>query len=430
MTVTEDEHGYGKGERFGALLRKYRNIAGLTQQELADLSAVSIRAVRDLESGRVRRPRKVTVQLLASALRIEEPHRVALQIAATLPALRTDEGQARLTASLSATSGLIGRKAELLALGELVRSRDRRMVAVTGLGGVGKTRLALEVATRLNAKGVSVVWTPPSAHAVTNSRSLFVHELVRNPQGDLRDLDALIDTGQTLLVIDDYDETSLPTERILQLLSLYPRLCVLLTTRGITPSVEASIFPLSPLALPRTNHTYDAAGLAEVDAARMIMTNIGLTRPRLKLDETAVAAIAALCQLLDGLPAALDAAGRLTLVYTPDELLDELSRDPFWTVLSAADGCPVFKAGEVVRQAIEALGPSAWNLLRSVAAHDGCWSVEESAALARQTPVDAARGIHCLLLRGLIRRVEHANRSYFQVLTLVRSAITGGAQAV
>ncbi|MFC4587063.1 helix-turn-helix domain-containing protein [Sphaerisporangium corydalis] len=429
MTIVKDEHGYNEGKRFGTLLRKYRNIAGLTQQELADLSAVSIRAVRDLESGRVRRPRKETVQLLARALRIEEPHREALRIAAAPPVAGMGGGPFHPVAPVSGpVSGLVGRRAEIRALEELVRSRDRRMVAVTGLGGVGKTRLALEVAARLNAKGVQVVWTPSCPH--TGSRGRLVDELLRDPGADPRELGGVIGTGQTLLVIDDHDEASLPADRIPSLLARYPGLCVLLTTRGMTCTAETSVLPLAPLALPRVDHRYDAAGLAEVDAARMIMTSIGLARPRLRLDETAIATIAALCRRLDGLPAALEAAGRLTLVYTPDELLGELSRDPFWTVLSAADGSSAFKAGEVVRQAIEALEPSARDLLRSVAGHDGRWSVEDCAALAGTTPVEAARGIRYLLLRGLIRRAEHANRSYFQLLSLVRSAIVEDARVV
>ncbi|MGW2546516.1 helix-turn-helix domain-containing protein, partial [Kitasatospora sp. NPDC001574] len=66
---------------FGEVLRIRRERVGLTQQVLADHATLSVRAIRDMESGRVQRPRQETVRLLADALRLEGRHRTAFALA-------------------------------------------------------------------------------------------------------------------------------------------------------------------------------------------------------------------------------------------------------------------------------------------------------------------------------------------------------------
>jgi transcriptional regulator with XRE-family HTH domain len=75
---------------FGEMLRHFRTRLGMTQQELADFSTVSVRAIRDLESGRVSRPRKETVRLLAEALRLDGDSRSRLESTVSPMHLNTD----------------------------------------------------------------------------------------------------------------------------------------------------------------------------------------------------------------------------------------------------------------------------------------------------------------------------------------------------
>ena len=137
---------------FGELVRDYRQRLGLTQDELADRAGVSSRNLRDVETGRVRRPRKVTVQLLADALCLSEPDREAFSRAAR-----------GVTTIVSPVPNLprvlprdlpdfVGREQELAALLDAARERQPMAIStIDGMAGVGKTALAVRAAHQLSA---------------------------------------------------------------------------------------------------------------------------------------------------------------------------------------------------------------------------------------------------------------------------------------
>lgn len=157
---------------FGRLVRGHRDRIGLTQRELADLSTISVRAIRDLEQGRATRPRHATVRLIADGLRLGPRARADLEAAA-----RQGRYGWALKAGYDATpmvppaalDVLMGRESEAAALTAELASGTERLVNVMGLSGVGKTRLALEVAARLHSgSGFPVLWAafagPPVAY--------------------------------------------------------------------------------------------------------------------------------------------------------------------------------------------------------------------------------------------------------------------------
>ncbi|MBY8882906.1 helix-turn-helix domain-containing protein [Actinacidiphila acidipaludis] len=143
---------------FGELLRGHRLRVGLTQRELADLSTVSMRAIRNLEQGRAQRPRPDTVRLIADALRLGERSRGVLQAAARQRQPETAEWPAELLAPPTALHPALGREAETEVLAQELSSGVERLVTVVGLSGIGKTRLAQAVAERLHTEGMPVLW--------------------------------------------------------------------------------------------------------------------------------------------------------------------------------------------------------------------------------------------------------------------------------
>ncbi|MFF6887884.1 AAA family ATPase [Streptomyces sp. NPDC012421] len=150
----------------GALIRGHRLRIGLTQRELADLSTISVRAIRDLEKGKALRPRADTVRLIADGLRLGPRARAGLEEAVR----RGHQGGAGRHLLLERCAPpvplhpMIGRQAEAAVLAEELRSGAERIVTVVGLSGVGKTRLALETAARLHDAGLPVLWyTAPGA---------------------------------------------------------------------------------------------------------------------------------------------------------------------------------------------------------------------------------------------------------------------------
>src|SRR3712207_5301523 len=139
----------GQVAPFGAHLRRLREAAGLTQEELAERAGLTAKGISDLERGRRRRPYPHTTRCLADALGLSEDERRSLFAAvpkrggdATLAA----PGAVSEPALPSPPTPLVGRERELAEVRDLLLQRETRLLTFTGVGGVGKTRLAIQAA--------------------------------------------------------------------------------------------------------------------------------------------------------------------------------------------------------------------------------------------------------------------------------------------
>ena len=266
-------------KEFGELLRTHRLDAGLTQQQLADFAMLSVRAIRDLECGRTRSPRAETVRLLAEGLRLDDSSRADLQQAGGRPT-------GRMPVAPPAPAGpavtIVGREAEAAALTGLLVEGER-LVTITGVSGVGKTRLALEVAGELHFRhGWSVLWRPAN----------------RTP------------------VIDDHLNTVLVTDHRPdpRLLAVHPRLRIIVTALAPVELDGEHVFPLGPLA--------DDA------AVQLLVRHVHRVRPAFRPEPANQAALIGLVHELDGLPSALEFAAGWFMVYSPQHLLERLRSNP------------------------------------------------------------------------------------------------------
>ncbi|GAA0247124.1 helix-turn-helix domain-containing protein [Saccharothrix mutabilis subsp. mutabilis] len=385
--------------QFGELLRKHRMKRGATQRQLADLSTVSVRAIRDLEAGRASRPRRDTVRLIAEGLRLNERERSTFEEAA----LRARGGveidlAPRLTdvPPPAPLDVLIGRDAEVASLLALLGDDGSRLVAVTGLPGVGKTRLVVEVAGRLHESGaIRVLWdsdTAPVPGGAAGRLRLLVHSALADAEDGegWEALAALVGDRAALLVLDGHDPAWPDPDRTLALLHHCRRLRLLRTTRGSRPIAGERVVALPPLS---ARH------------ATRLLTRLAGGR--------AAPALAEVAARLDGLPGALEAAGSWLLVHRPDELLDLVRADPLDVV---ADRLP--DLGAALRRALsEVDGPDA-AAVDALAAADRDWSVADAARLTGVAPVASARLVRRLLLLGLVRPTGDDR---FRVLDLARA---------
>ncbi|SMD20676.1 helix-turn-helix domain-containing protein [Lentzea albidocapillata] len=267
---------------FGELLRTHRIGAGLTQQQLADFAMVSVRAIRDLECGRTRSPRAETVRLLSDGLRLDEESRADLQQAGG----RAGRSAVAPPAPAGPAGLIVGREVEAAALAASLTEGPgggQRLVTVTGVSGVGKTRLALEVAGDLHFRhGWSVLWHPSQT------------------------VPSIDDDQDTVLVIDRRPDP--------RLLEAHPRLRVVVTALAPLGLPGEQVFPLSPLA--------------DDDAVRLLLTHVHRVRPAFKPEPANQAALMGLVHELDGLPSALEFAAGWFMVYSPQHLLERLRSNP------------------------------------------------------------------------------------------------------
>lgn len=410
------------GADFPALLRSCRARAGMTQAQLAGLSTLSVRAVRDLELGRVHRPRTATVRLLADALRIEGTRRTRFEDAALGRAGRpADEPPAAPVPPPTALHPLIGREPEVAALTRLFLEDGGRAATVVGLAGVGKTRLALAVADRLHrAGGYSVVFVAPGAGPAGADRTPAdaVGGLLAAGGRGAAELAALLAPGRTLLVLDG---VAAPADLVLPLLSTCPDLRILATAQQPRPDEPGVLFPLGGLELPAPGDPADpAAGAASL---RLLLHHVRRCRPGAGPGAGDLESLRTVCHLLDGLPAALELAASWSLVAAPRQLARRVATDPFLVTAPIEGPAPAGGTlAESLARAVSDLDPRPRALLAAAAGLRRPWSVPAIGRRTGSDPTTAARDVHALVLRGLLRPVDKA---CFEALNLVRHRLDG-----
>jgi transcriptional regulator with XRE-family HTH domain len=153
----------GTQRSFGAQLKALREAAGFTQEELATIAGLSVHAVSALERGERRRPHVETVRALSAALDLTGVTRDALLASARASAPATAVDHLQDSSLPLALTTLVGRDADLQTLQQWLADATARLITLTGPGGVGKTRLALELARSAADTGTTRVAFVPLA---------------------------------------------------------------------------------------------------------------------------------------------------------------------------------------------------------------------------------------------------------------------------
>jgi predicted ATPase/DNA-binding SARP family transcriptional activator len=209
---------------------------------------------------------------------------------------------------------LLGREQELAVLADVVRDMDARLVTLTGIGGIGKTRLALELVRRLAPEfqhGTAVVTLAtlrePALVARTILEALAIREVGADPEEVL--IEELKGT-ELLLLVDNFEQVLPAAGSIARLLDGSPGLKVIVTSRAPLRIAAEREFPVPPLA--------------EDEAAELFIARAQAADPSFALSERNAGAVAEICARLEGLPLAIELAAARTKLLPPVALLSRL----------------------------------------------------------------------------------------------------------
>ncbi|MEV4513645.1 tetratricopeptide repeat protein [Dactylosporangium sp. NPDC049525] len=292
---------------FAELMRRHRRTAGLSQRELSTLSGLSERAIRDLERGSTVRPRGHSVRAVAAA--------VGLNGADLTTFLSAAQDSVTPVPPPHALDDLVGRDEVLRALLELVTVGRRRIVTVTGPGGVGKSRLAAALAGVARQRhGLDVRAVDVSALGEPDLVIEVVAEVFgcggTSRRGHIDRVAAHLRDRRAVLVLDGFERLVGAAADVAALAGRCAGLTVLTTSqRPLLVRGEREV-RLVPLRLP------DAVALFEARAAAV--------RPGFAVTDANRAEVSAICRRLDGLPLAVELAAARMRLLTPGELVDRL----------------------------------------------------------------------------------------------------------
>jgi predicted ATPase/DNA-binding XRE family transcriptional regulator len=420
---------------FGAQLKSFRVAAGFTQEELATIAGLSVHAVSALERGERRQPQFETVRALSAALDLSGAAREALLGSArTTPSDAAVDGLGGISLRLSLTS-LLGREADLDTLRQWLADPAARLITLVGPGGVGKTRLALEMA-RVVANGASTraVFVPLFA---TRSPA-FVASAIAEALG-LSDVLAVelpkrarVACGEhpLLLVLDNFEQVLDAAPLVTDLLSSVASLRVLATSRAPLRVRGEREYAVGPLALGTGPDAMSPDELARSPAVRLFIERARDGQPDFQLTPANGPTIAAICRRLDALPLALELAAPWIKVLPPEDLLRRLTDDVLLATAGPRDLPERQRTiNATVAWSYRLLTPNEQRVFRRLGALPGRFPIEAAAAVlaGREGSLDrtdealgAAAG---LIDKSLLLRAESsvATRPLYQMLETVRA---------
>jgi predicted ATPase/transcriptional regulator with XRE-family HTH domain len=342
---------------FGGLLRQHRLAAGLTQAALAERSGIADRTIQDLERGAAR-PRRATVSRLAAALSLLPAARAELDAVSSAPRRQgraarrwdSDASGDRVrrvgNRSLAVVPGmprdarpnklpiqptaLLGRECEMSEISALLRN-GARLVTLTGPGGVGKTRLGIEVADSLLedfADGVFLVELAPltDPELVPSSIAQALGVLDLGGRTLVEELREHLRPRSVLLLLDNFEHVVAAAPLVADLLAMSPDLRVLATSREPLRIRGEREYDVKPLALPCTDHLASPDMLAENPAVALFVERAAAIRSGFTVTEENGGAIAEVCTRLDGLPLAIELAAGRVRALTPASMAAWLER--------------------------------------------------------------------------------------------------------
>jgi predicted ATPase/transcriptional regulator with XRE-family HTH domain len=381
---------------FGILLKRYRMAAGLTQETLAARAGLSARTIADLERGINRTPRHDTFELLMSALDLTVQQRALFVATVRLEMTATVHGSRAPSRIPLPPTPLIGREQEMVRAVHFLQHDRARLLTLTGPAGVGKTRLAIQIAQELGqhfADGALFVALAAlrDASLVPEAigEALGLHE---SSEGEMsKQVTLFLQEKQLLLVLDNFEHLLEAAPYVADLHSLCPDLSVLVTSRVPLHLRAEQILRLSPLPL--------------ADAIRLFQERALAMRPG---GVYASQEVAAICERLDRLPLAIELAAMHVRTFALPELYERLTH----RLALLREGPRDLPARQqtmedAIAWSYELLSEKEQQCFRALGVFVGGWTLEAAEAVCRageeKTPEETILALAALVDASLVQ---------------------------
>lgn len=339
----------------------------------------------------------------------------APDLPSTFPPLETLD--ARLNNLPIQPTPLLGREREVAEISDLLRSEGVRLLTLTGTGGTGKTRLALQSAAELIDEfedGVFFVALAPISDpelvASTVAEALSVSETAgRALEEDLREF---LSNKELLIVLDNFEQVVDAAPLVGELLSVCPGLEVLVTSRTLLRVYGEHEYGVRPLELADPRHLPRIETLRQYEAIRLFTERAHAAKADFSLTNENAPAVAEICARLDGLPLAIELAAARTKLLSPQAICSRLS-NPLKFLTGGARDLPerqrTLRGAIAWSHALLSAGEQALFARLSVFA-GGCAleAVEAICDAEADLPVDVLEGLSSLLDKSLLRQEEEA----------------------
>jgi len=427
---------------FGQWLKKRRKALDLTQDELAKRVGCATITIQKIEANQ-RRPSKQMAMLLADQLGISPGE---CQAFVKFARTRSSANQFtkyhklnrqgvwslfpfQLSNFPSQPTPLIGRDPEIATARKSIMDGGVRLLTFVGPPGVGKTRLASQVASSLldefNNGAYFVPLAPvedPNQVPATIAQALGVNQIGESSFADR--LNEYLRDKHILLVLDNFEQVVAAAPFVAELLSACPWLNILVTSRVPLSIRSEHQFPVSPLKIPANeNSEIDLSELMRYSAIELFIERARAVKPDFELKSENFETVIAICARLDGLPLAIELVAARTSLMPPQALLDQLSGQRVLHMDGLRD---VSERHQTLYHAVDwsyaLLAPDEQLLLTRMSVFNGGWTLEAAEKIMLTYSASGIQDMMMTLVNNhLVMQYEHQSEPRFMLLETIRA---------
>jgi predicted ATPase/DNA-binding XRE family transcriptional regulator len=410
----------------GPTLKRLRRQAGMTQEELAERAGVSARTVSDVERGLRTLVHQDTARRLVSALGLSEEQRHGFEVVARGDA--RDAQPASTARPPSVLTPFLGRSKELDDIQAALLGGDVRLLTLTGPGGIGKTRLAIEAARTIEGSWPDGVYfislgelKDPSLVAPEIAKAVGAVESDPSLQ---QVLIKRLSGSKALIVLDTFEHLTVAVPLVYALVLGCPRCAFLVTSRSALRLRGEHELPVPPLeSPPDTPAGEQLDDVGRWPATALFWDRVRAVRPDLSLDRNNALLVAEICRRLDGLPLAIELAAARVKHLPLAAIRDQLDHRLELLVGGPLD-LPVRQRAirDTVAWSHELLDGRAKTLLRRFSVFAGGWrlaDIEDVCGPAAEIG-GALEGVSALVDQSLVVVDRKGSEGRFEMLDVVR----------